>query len=95
MTSLTHEEHLQLLLRSRQDGLLPNVLAGCRKVQLPDGSTLPLMFVPACSLAGAVTIVGELALDAAVQFGLTAETAVTHLRGQAERQTERSGKHYS
>lgn len=78
----------------RTQFILPNILAGCL-AELPDGSTLLLMFVPACSLAGAVAVVGKLALGAAVQFGLTAETAVAHLSGQAERETNKTWKHYS
>jgi len=51
---------------------------------LPDGATFLLVFLPACSLAGAVAVMGELTLGAAVQLGLAPETAVAHLIGPAE-----------
>lgn len=77
----------QLPLRSMQGEFfsLPNILVGCL-ADLPDGSTLLLVFIPACSLAGAVTIVGKLTLGTAVQVGLVPETAVAHLCGVTERE---------
>lgn len=75
---------LQVPLRSVQGGLgvsLPDILTGC-PAELLDGSTLLLVFVPACSLAGAVAVVSKLTLGTAVQIGLVPETAVAHLSGQ-------------
>jgi len=65
---------------------LPNIFAGCFAYLL-DGSTLLLVFIPACSLAGSVTIVSKPALSAAMQVALTPETAVAHLGGQTDRET--------
>lgn len=77
---------LVLLPLSSVQFSLPNILAGCLP-KLLDGSTLLLVFIPACSLAGAVTVVGKLTLGAAVQIGLVTETAVAHLSGKTERET--------
>lgn len=63
----------------------PNIVTG-HLPQLLDGPTLQFVFIPACSLAGAVTIVGKLALSAAVQVGLMTETAVAHLSGKTDRE---------
>lgn len=70
----------------------PNILAG-RIANLLDGSTLLFVFIPACSLAGAVAVVGKLTLGTAVQFGLVPETAVAHLSGKTERETDKTEKH--
>lgn len=40
------------------------------------------MLIPACSLAGSVTVVGEFTLGAAVQVGLVTEAAMAHLLRQ-------------
>lgn len=62
---------------------IPDICAG-GVANLPDGATLPLVFVPTRCLAGAVTVVSELALGTAVQAHLVAETAVAHLGGQTD-----------
>lgn len=49
------------------------------------------MFLPACSLAGPVTVVGELTLAAAVQLGLMAKTTVAHLGGKTAQKGHRRG----
>lgn len=55
--------------------------------KLPDGFTLLLMFIPACSLTGPITVVGKPTLGTAVQLSLVTETAVAHLSGKTERET--------
>lgn len=52
---------------------------------------LLLVFLPACSLAGPVAVVGELTLAAAVQLGLMAKTTVAHLRGKTAQKGHRRG----
>lgn len=63
------------------DASLPDPVSRHRP-QLLDGSALLPVFLPACSLAGTVAVVGELTLATAVQLGLLAETAVAHLGGK-------------
>lgn len=70
---------------------LPNVLTG-GPAELLDGSALLLVFVPACSLAGAVAVVSKLALGTAVQIGLVPETAVAHLGGQTEKESHKQNR---
>lgn len=67
---------------------LPNILTGYLP-KLLNGSTLLLVLIPACCLAGAVTVVGKLTLGTAVKVGLVTETAVAHLSGETEKKTER------
>lgn len=67
---------------------LPDVLTG-NPPELLNGSTLLLVLVPACCLAGAVAVVGELTLGTTVEVGLVTETAVAHLSGETERGTEK------
>lgn len=55
--------------------------------KFPDGFTLQLMFIPACSLTGPITVVGKPTLGTAVQLSLVTETAVAHLSGKTERET--------
>lgn len=70
---------------------LPNMLIWCY-ADLLDSCTLMLMFLPACSLAGAITVVGKPTLGTAVKFGLAAETTVAHLHGQTEEGEEGGGE---
>lgn len=49
------------------------------------------MLLPACCLAGAVTVVGKLTLSAAVQVGLMTETVVANLVIQTGGKSRREG----
>lgn len=64
----------------------PDIFTGCLP-KLPDGFTLLLMFIPACSLTGPITVVGKPTLGTAVQLSLVTETAVAHLSGKTEGET--------
>lgn len=83
--------HISLQLESLMqqyplmNSYLPDTLTWCL-ANLFDGSTLLLVFIPACTLAGAITVMGKLTLSTAVKIDLTPETAVAHLVGQTERQ---------
>ena len=61
---------------------LPDILTGRAASGSADGSALLLVFVPAGRLAGAVAVVGEFALNTAVEVGPLAEAVMAHRGGQ-------------
>lgn len=62
----------------------PNIFTGGLP-RLPDGFALLLVLIPTGRLAGAIAVVGKLALGTAEQLSLATETAVAHLAGKAAR----------
>lgn len=62
----------------------PDIFTGCLP-GLPDGFALLLVLIPTSCLAGAIAVVGKLALGTAEQLSLAAETAVAHLAGKTVR----------
>lgn len=66
----------------------PDIITRCLLI-LPDSFALLLVLIPASRLAGAITVVGKLALGTAEQLSLATETAVAHLAGK----TVRGDKH--
>lgn len=63
----------------------PHILIGSFSY-LFNGRTFLLVFLPCGTLARAVAVVGKFALGAAVRVRLPAETAVTHLQRETDRQ---------
>lgn len=70
----------------------PDIFSGCLP-RLPDGFALLLVLIPACRLAGAIAVVGKLAMGAAEQLSLATETAVAHLAGKTARGRQNTRYH--
>lgn len=73
---------------------LPDVLVGYFAISF-DGTTFLLVFSPACTLAGSVTVMSEFALATPLELLLSAETAVANTLCQAvdrRRQEDREQK---